>query len=571
MASPSFIDLDTAALRSGWAIGHVARLCRDQWQASGLAIKQRPDGGGKASWLVREDADAAFVRVKMPDQIGTDLRQVPESKRREASRRLDLLRRWEEACKAAFTLKFDRERATNHFVQQLFIDEGIKLSARTLYRWDSQYRAEGLAGLVDGRGKAGSPEGAEDDHFMEQVKALYLTLRRPSLRVCHRMACQLAAERGFEPLTYRTTSRRIEQIPKAVLIKYRFGEEAYTNEVQPYIERDYSGVASNQEWCGDHHQFDVIVSHRGQQVRPWITAWQDARSRMIVGYTLFAHAPNQDTILLAFAYGVRANGVPERVYIDNGKDYDSFALNGRTKRDRWLRRKLRVEYEPTDFSGLFGELGVKAVHCEPYHGQSKPIERWFGTVEGQFCRVGWATYCGNSLADKPEDLQLQLERGNPRAFHTLRYLLDASRSPQLWCSTIDLIDNFKRGEQRGRQPLEQIRRRIGVRHDLMERTRKNGGGEPLFTVDEVRKVFGRCKMRLSTGAARYLMEMANRPKCGGLGACVVLMNLTVRANSAKSDVITDDMLHAMLRYTALPEEFRDLSAARSRQTLAKVG
>lgn len=417
MSSPTYIDLETAARRSGKQLGHVRRLCQDKWAPAGLALKQKPADGGKACWLVREDADAALARVKFPEQLSTeqlrtDLRTVPAAKRDEASRRLALLREWEEAIRAAYTLGFSKEQATGRFAQQLYLDRGLQLSARTLYRWERQYRAGGLAGLVDARGGKETRDCPSGSDFFEQVKTLYFRLSRPSLRICHQAACQLAIERGWPALSYRTTVRRMEALPKGVILKHRFGEEAYTNEAQPYIERDYSGLASNASWCGDHHQFDVICNAGGKLIRPWITAWQDMRSRMIVGCHVFAHDPNQDTILLAFRYGVEAHGVPEQVYVDNGKDYDSYALNGQTKRDRFLRRRLRVSYAPEQFSGVFGELGVQVVHCEPYHGQSKPIERFFGTLESRFCRFGWPTYCGNSPADKPEDLQLQIERGN---------------------------------------------------------------------------------------------------------------------------------------------------------------
>jgi DNA transposition AAA+ family ATPase len=156
-----------------------------------------------------------------------------------------------------------------------------------------------------------------------------------------------------------------------------------------------------------------------------------------------------------------------------------------------------------------------------------------------------------------------LEAWGHKAFHTLRYLHDATNAPQLWCSTVDLIAKFRKGEAEGRQPLEQIRRRISIRHNLMERASGadgGGQGEPLFTVDEVRAVFGGCKMRLAPDAARYLMLLANLPKSGGLGAAVVLMNLTYRAHHLKADVITAAMLKDMIRFTEFRAEYQLLQA-----------
>jgi hypothetical protein len=50
------------------------------------------------------------------------------------------------------------------------------------------------------------------------------------------------------------------------------------------------------------------------------------------------------------------------------------------------RRKVRVTYDAAQIGGLFGGLGVGVTHCEPYHGQSKPIERWFRELSEVFAR-----------------------------------------------------------------------------------------------------------------------------------------------------------------------------------------
>jgi putative transposase len=82
-------------------------------------------------------------------------------------------------------------------------------------------------------------------------------------------------------------------------------------------------------------------------------------------------------------------------------------------------------------------LGVKVQHCWPYHGQSKPIERFFGTVEND-TRV-WPTYCGNSTANKPVDLQLQLERGNAPSMKEFAERFDA------WIGTFNATGSNAQG------------------------------------------------------------------------------------------------------------------------------
>ena len=359
--------------------------------------------------------------LENPQQT-SDLIGMSDAQRREVSKKLMLLKRWREALEAARHLGFKRDQGTAQFLNLLSMEGEKEIGRRTLCRWESQYRQSGVAGLADGRSKRNKPARG-DDRFFEKIKDLFLRLRGPNLKACFQMAVDLAMKNGWPTQSYGNCARRIGELPRGVVVKARYGSEAHNNYAQPYIERDYSTLESNEIWCGDHHQFDVVViGPGGQFCRPWITAWEDMRSRKIVGWAIFHHDPNQDTILATFADAAARWGVPLGVYIDNGKDYDSYALNGRTKKDRWRKRRLHLEYEPEAFGGVFGELGIKTIHCEPYHGQSKPIERFFLTLEERFCKIGWPTYIGRTPFHRPVDFQLQIERGNAP---TLEYFTES--------------------------------------------------------------------------------------------------------------------------------------------------
>ncbi|MGB7156673.1 MAG: Mu transposase C-terminal domain-containing protein, partial [Tepidisphaeraceae bacterium] len=423
MSIPEPIDLDTAAARSGKSVGHLRRLCKDVWAAQGTAELRRDAGGGKPQWLISPNADPSLAVVKFREQIGLDLHRIAKPKRKEAMRRLCILNEWKLACLAAFTLGYDKRRATNHFCERQLIDNGVKVSRRTLYYWERQYDAGGLAGLVDGRG-GNAAERSAADPFLAEVQRLYLSTRQPKLTLCREMAAYTARERGWALRTYKACQRHIEKIPAAVIYKLRGGEEAYVNHAEPFLERDTTTLASNELWNADHHQFDVIVtvaerthteSGEVKRVlkRPWVTAFQDVRSRKIVGWTVYAHDPNSDVIFSVFRAAVIANGVPAGLLIDNGKDFDCADFTGETKKQRIARRKLwtkrKVHVELDERRGLFPALEIDVTHAQKYHGQSKWIERWFGFVETR--TTVWDTYCGNSTATKPEDLQEQIDRG----------------------------------------------------------------------------------------------------------------------------------------------------------------
>jgi len=139
-----------------------------------------------------------------------------------------------------------------------------------------------------------------------------------------------------------------------------------------------------------------------------------------------------------------------------------------------------------------------------------------------------------------------------RALYVLADLHDATHAPQLWCGTTDVVAYLDRGQAKGREPLSQIRRRIGICRDLAERTTGSDGGpgEPLFTVDEIRKVFGGSKMRLTPDAGQYLAQLANVPDGGHLGACRNVVVMAAKIYEGREESLTADMLRNVLRLLA---------------------
>jgi transposase InsO family protein len=183
-------------------------------------------------------------------------------------------------------------------------------------------------------------------------------------------------------------------------VLHREGLAAYEAKCAPYIERDPDSIEPGQAWVGDHHQFNCWVRYRNTWVRPWITAWEDMRSRMIVGRTISA-GPNQTTILTAMRQGIDRCGPPDSVKIDNGKDYDSEAWTGTTKVRRRATAKGCIDEQFV--AGIYAMMDIAISFAQPYHPQSKPIERWFDTLDCQFTKT-IPTYCGKDSDRKPEYL-----------------------------------------------------------------------------------------------------------------------------------------------------------------------
>ena len=385
------LDIGTAAKLLGWSERHVRRACC-QGQLKG-AVK---NGGG---WSIPISAHPKLSHIQTPGELSDsgELLGIPVTKREEAIRRLGLIQQSEK-----FVEDFMQSGGNR--------TEGIKLFANnnhippaTFYRWREDYRREGLLGLVDGRGGAfGTAEFTPE--AAEAFKAMYLTPQQLSVKLCRQNICYMnkSEDRGWSIPSLRGIYRWIDaNIPKPVQVLLRDGKAAYDAKCAPYIQTDPDSIEPGQWWTGDHHQLNIWVRHRNIWVRPWLTAWEDIRSRVLVGWHINA-GPNQSTILSAMRPAIEKFGPPDFVKIDNGKDYDSQMWTGTTK---CARRKAATKgyLDETMMAGLYGMMGIGISFAIPYHPQSKMIERLFDTIDQQFAKT-FKTYCGKDTERKPEQL-----------------------------------------------------------------------------------------------------------------------------------------------------------------------
>lgn len=206
-------------------------------------------------------------------------------------------------------------------------------------------------------------------------------------------------------------NRFLATLPLGVVAAGRMGIRYWEARFMPKCLRAKPD-AVNEVWFGDHHVFDAFVLHEGKPVRPWLTAWMDARSGAIVGWMISLN-PNSHTIIeslrLAIQYTVGSpfHGLPMMLYIDNGKDYRCKRIEGDGLRD-YAVGKLNAAC--TADNAMLKTLGIGVTHAIPYRAWSKTIERAFGTIEPRWIRQipGW---CGNGIDQKPETLNEDIRAG----------------------------------------------------------------------------------------------------------------------------------------------------------------
>ena len=361
------------------------------------AVKQ--DGG----WRIPRCSDTRLHGVESPEHKGLDqFADIPADKIEEAQKRAGLIVDAEK-----FTTAFVREGGNYSDAMATFCRQK-DIGRNTLYRWVKVWRFEGLLGLVDRRGKGRFNSDLISADAWAWFCSEWLVLQQPSVKmIWHGLGYYNTKHNlGWTIPSLRTMYDLVDRkIPEASQVLLREGNTAYEARFAPYILTDPDSIQPGEVWVGDHHEFDCWIRHRGKWVRPWITAWEDRRSRAIVGHCVCI-SPNQTTVLLAMRKGIDQYGPPKAVKIDNGKDYDSQMWTGVTKTQRRILKSGYLDVPVV--KGLYAMMGVTVSFAIPFNAKAKPIERWFATLEGQFVKT-MPTYCGRTTASRPETLQQYLQ------------------------------------------------------------------------------------------------------------------------------------------------------------------
>jgi len=246
----------------------------------------------------------------------------------------------------------------------------------TIYRWLKMSPSCDPHLLAPEYGRTGDGAG-EKTLTIEDKKILsdlYFTKNKWTAAKCHRTFY----EKTGNDVSYATVKRFYASFPPAFHAWRRIGSKELNDKFMPYQERDYTKFAVMGLWCSDHHMLDLFVRDGKKFYRPWVTAFQDMRSRKIVGWHISKN-PCTYTILQALYHGVTNFGCPDGVYFDNGADYKSKRLNG--------YEIVYSEDEKLKINGVFQKYNIGVHFAEPYHGQSKPIERFFRTLLEEFSKT----------------------------------------------------------------------------------------------------------------------------------------------------------------------------------------
>jgi hypothetical protein len=275
---------------------------------------------------------------------------------------------------------------------------GLLKSTSVFYsHWLLRYQQFGLAGLVPqynrDRGGAGAtlPQEARD-----RIEWLYLDANKPSAEVVWELLSQYGITAGKT-----TVCRYIRHLPQFLKDKYRKGDKYFRDHYDTFITRDYTNYKPMEIIVGDYMTQDLLLRVKDKIHRAKLVAFMDMRTRMVVGWSLQLTA-NSVGVVLALRMCFEKYGLPGTIYFDNGREFKNYWVCG----NEWKIRKTKIDPESLDQdAGLLNEVGVKMCFAQVRHGQSKPIERLWGTLHERFDKFEIA-YTGSNTADRPDELEL---------------------------------------------------------------------------------------------------------------------------------------------------------------------
>lgn len=296
---------------------------------------------------------------------------------------------------------------------------GQEVQYRTVMENRKKLREAGKAALIGRRGaKAGwtkiKPE------WQEYFDSLYLKEGGPSMAACWRAVvgrfCQGGDIAGFPTDRAFLNQLRKKRGESAIYLQRR-GYSKWDRKYGRYVDRDYSQLRPNECWVSDHAQLDIMVINpeTGKPCCAWVTSFIDMSTDKVLSSYYHCDAPNSDHIFQAFQIAVERYGLPECIYIDNGKDYRCKDFAG--GKPTIGSHKIKVDEKRA--TSMLAMLGVKVVFAAPYNAKAKTIERYHLRIKTDFS-IFLPGYRGGNVTERPEQLAKDTKAGKLLVFDVVK-------------------------------------------------------------------------------------------------------------------------------------------------------
>lgn len=396
------------------------RIAREKWQA-----RERARCGSR-EWLVSSMPEETRVAIRAAEEKqalalcpapapipalspSTTTAIMDDKRRYKALARADLVCQyltWQRRHGATKVQKGEFIIAYKAGAWPKLLEEVGPVSWQTLERWKlEQERAGSVLALADRRGVTHKGKTMLTEEHKRVILGHVLNPNGAKVSQCVREVQKKFQAAGMalpsEPTIRRFVKHYMEECFDEWTL-FREGKKAWNDKCAISLLRDWSLVGVGDVIIGDGHtlNFETLNPATGKPTRMTIVLFYDGASNCPLGWEVMP-TENTDSISAAFRRScIMLGKFPRVVYLDNGRAFRAKYFKG------------CPDFEQAGFLGLYRDLGCSVIHAWPYHGQSKPIERFFGTFHDM--EVWMPSYTGNDIAHKParmkrgEDLHRQL-------------------------------------------------------------------------------------------------------------------------------------------------------------------
>ncbi|MDR2582050.1 MAG: transposase family protein [Fibromonadaceae bacterium] len=297
------------------------------------------------------------------------------------------------------------------------------------------------------------PQSKVKEEWLNDFKDMYLRQQGASANDCRIYALGKARMRGenvteecFPSLAafYRAAGK----IGEGIKTWHRGGAKKFYDDRSLYIERDYSQLQAGWCWVGDTRTWDVLVNVPGFDAlkRPYITMFVDLRTDMPMGWHVHHTPPSAANALTALRNGIKHHGLPNMLYVDNGREYRNkdFSGNPRGGNNWGAGNNEDGEYWMRSAASI---LGIDMKFAIAKNPRTKTVENSFGVYK-KIIDKSFRAYFGGNPIERPEQIKAVMK--------------DASKAPSLAefksiveKNLLDIIPNYpcqsKRFVQRTRK------------------------------------------------------------------------------------------------------------------------
>ncbi|MCH5277508.1 MAG: Mu transposase C-terminal domain-containing protein [Desulfovibrionaceae bacterium] len=382
-------------------------------KAEGWQYRPRTGRGGGKEWLVASMPEETRLAIQVAEEKNAVAKAVPssalptlpattqtaimdDSRRNKALARADLVRQY-----LGWMRRYGHGRAQKHDFITAYMGgawpalkaEVGKVSWQTLERWKlEQERAGTVLALADKRGVAHRGKSLLTGRHQTVILGHILNPNAPNVNQCVREVQKIFQAEDIYIPSKPTIRRFITSYTRSCFDEwtlFREGKKAWNDKCAISLLRDWNLVSVGDIVIADGHtlNFETLNPATGKPKRMTILLFYDGASNCPLGWEIM---PTENVACISAAFRrtcILLGKFPRVVYLDNGRAFRARFFEG------------CADFEQAGICGLYESLGCKVIHAWPYHGQSKPIERFFGTMHE--LEVWMPSYTGFDIAHKP--------------------------------------------------------------------------------------------------------------------------------------------------------------------------